>query len=300
MRAPLVLVHTDAYAGWAFSSAHPTQGRRFGGARARLLEHASTRGLRVDEVHSDLLPSRELMERVHTPAYVDEVIVGGVCREWNGPRPELGHLAHRMVGGTMLAAQALVDGRTLTAVHFAGAKHHAMRDHSSGFCVFNDLAVTATHLLEGDMRRISVIDIDAHHGDGTEALLRDHPRVQTLSVHDATIFPGTGHVDEVSHEVFNEPLPGGAGDDQLMAAVSRFIGEVRRFSPDLLMLATGADGHATDPLSSLTYTIDGMEAAVCSVRAAFPTLPILVGGAGGYQPDDVTPEVWARMAVAAA
>ena len=294
------MVHTEAYAGWAFSSAHPTQGRRFGGARARLLEHASTRGLRVDEVHSDLLPSRELMERVHTPAYVDEVIVGGVCREWNGPRPELGHLAHRMVGGTMLAAQALVDGRTLTAVHFAGAKHHAMRDHSSGFCVFNDLAVTATHLLEGDMRRISVIDIDAHHGDGTETLLRDHPRVQTLSVHDATIFPGTGHADELSHEVFNEPLPGGAGDDQLMAAVSRFIGEVRRFSPDLLMLATGADGHATDPLSSLTYTIDGMEAAVYSVRAAFPTLPILVGGAGGYQPDDVTPEVWARMAVAAA
>jgi acetoin utilization protein AcuC len=300
MTAPLILVHSDAYAGWVFSGSHPTQGRRFGNARDRLLAHASAGSLPVLEIESDLLPSRDLLEAVHSPAHVEAVIGSGLSGEWAGERPDLGSIAHRMVGGTLLAARALVDGRTHTAVHFPGAKHHAMRDRSSGFCVFNDLAVTATHLLDGQVERICVIDIDAHHGDGTEALLRDDPRVQTLSVHDATIFPGTGHADDVSHEVFNEPLASGAGDRELHTAVARFIGEVRRFSPDLLMLAVGADGHATDPLSSLTYSIEGMTEAVASIRAAFPDLPILVGGAGGYQPDDVTPEVWARMAVAAA
>jgi hypothetical protein len=62
----------------------------------------------------------------------------------------------------------------------------------------------------------------------------------------------------------------------------------------------GADGHETDPLSSLTYTIEGMVKAVRNVRRAYPEVPILLGGAGGYQPDDVTPEAWARMALAVA
>jgi len=300
MTTPLILVHSDDYAGWVFSGSHPTQGRRFAHARAQLLEHASAVGLPVQEVESDLLPSRDLLEAVHSPAYVEAVIGGGLSGEWAGERPDLGSIAHRMVGGSLLASRALVEGRALTAVHFPGAKHHAMRDRSSGFCVFNDLAVTATRLLDGDIQRISVIDIDAHHGDGTEALLRDNPRVQTLSVHDATIFPGTGHADDQLREVFNEPLASGAGDRELHAAIARFVGEVGRFSPDLLMLAVGADGHVTDPLSSLTYSVEGMTSAVASIRTAFPDLPILVGGAGGYQPDDVTPEVWARMAVAAA
>ena len=302
MTASLVLVHSDEYAGWVFSSSHPTQGRRFENARARLLTQAASNDVQVIEVESDLLPSRELLEAVHSPEYVDAVIGRGEAGEWAGERPDLGSIAHRMVGGTLLAADALMADRARTAVHFAGAKHHAMRDHSSGFCVFSDLAVTAKYLLDGDspVQRISIIDIDAHHGDGTEELLRDDPRVQTMSVHDRSIFPGTGHADEPEREVFNEALSRGSGDAELAAAVSRFIGEVQRFNPDLLMLAIGADGHVTDPLSSLAYSVDGMAGVIAAVRQVFPELPILIGGAGGYQPDDVTPEVWARMAIAAA
>ena len=67
----------------------------------------------------------------------------------------------------------------------------------------------------------------------------------------------------------------------------------------MVFIAIGADGHITDPLASLTYTVDGMSEATTRIRAAFPNTPILLGGAGGYQPDTVTPQAWAQMALGA-
>jgi acetoin utilization protein AcuC len=296
----VVLVHHDDYADWVFDSHHPTQGRRFIKARELLLEFAGAAGMEVIEVASDYLPDRGVLELVHDPVYVEAVIVGGRSGEWAGERPDLGRIAHRMVGGTLLAAEALVEGRALTAVHFAGAKHHAMRDHSSGFCVFADFAITARHLLDdqsSDIDRVAILDIDAHHGDGTEVLLIDEPRALTFSIHDRTIFPGTGHEDSPDHQAYNEPLAAGSGDDELAAGVERFVDLTRDFMPDIIFIAMGADGHDEDPLSSLRYSFDGLEEAVSRVRRAFPEMPILLGGAGGYLPDTVTPEAWARMAV---
>lgn len=165
----------------------------------------------------------------------------------------------------ILAAEALLQGRALTAVNFAGAKHHAMRDHSSGFCVANDLAITARHVLRSQrmvycsatksMRReglIAILDIDAHHGDGTEALSPDSQLIFTFSVHDATIFPGTGRDDDPAVHAFNRPLPSGSGDEALEDAVADFVLLADRFGPDMIFIAMGADSHATDPLSSLT------------------------------------------------
>ena len=299
----VVLVHHDDYADWVFDSHHPTQGRRFTKARELLLELADEGGIEVIEIASDLLPDRAVLETVHDPTYVSEVMDRGRCGEWAGDRPDLARIAHRMVGGTLLAAQALVEGRALTAVHFPGAKHHAMRDHSSGFCVFADFSITARHLL-GDptsgVDRIAILDIDAHHGDGTEVLLLDEQRALTFSIHDRTIFPGTGHADSPDRRAYNEPLAAGSGDAELDEGVGRFVELAREFAPDMILIAGGADGHDEDPLSTLSYSISGMEAAVRRVRQAFPELPILLGGAGGYLPDTVTPEAWARMAVAVA
>ena len=299
----VVLVHHDDYADWVFDSHHPTQGRRFTKARELLLEFADEAGIDVIEIASDLLPDRGVLETVHDPTYVDEVIVHGRCGEWAGERPDLARLAHRMVGGTLLAAKALVEGRALAAVHFPGAKHHAMRDHSSGFCVFADFAVTARQLLENPtsgIDRAAILDIDAHHGDGTEVLLLDEPRALTFSIHDRTIFPGTGHADSAERRAYNEPLAAGSDDAELEEGVRRFLELARDFAPDMILIAGGADGHDEDPLSTLRYSLSGMEAAVRGVRRAFPELPILLGGAGGYLPDSVTPEAWARMALAAA
>ena len=299
----VVLVHHDDYADWVFDSHHPTQGRRFTKARELLLEFADEAGIDVIEIASDLLPDRGVLETVHDPTYVDEVIVQGRCGEWAGERPDLARLAHRMVGGTLLAAKALVEGRALAAVHFPGAKHHAMRDHSSGFCVFADFAIATRRLLDdptSGVNRIAILDIDAHHGDGTEALLLDEPRVLTFSIHDRTIFPGTGHADSPQQHVYNVPLGAGSGDAELDEGIDRFVELARKFGPDMILIVMGADGHEEDPLSTLRYSISGMEAAVGRVRRAFPEVPILLGGAGGYLPDTVTPEAWTRMAVSCA
>ena len=299
----VVLVHHDDYADWVFDSHHPTQGRRFAKAREFLLEFADEAGIDVIEIDSDLLPDRAVLETVHDSTYVDEVIVHGRCGEWVGERSDLARIAHRMVGGTLLAAQALVEGRALTAVHFPGAKHHSMRDHSSGFCVFADLAITARQLLNdpsSGVDRIAILDIDAHHGDGTEALLLDERRALTFSIHDRTIFPGTGHTDLPEQCAYNEPLAAESGDAELAGGVSRFVELARDFNPDMIFIAMGADGHDEDRLSTLRYSMSGMETAVRRVRRAFPEHPILLGGAGGYLPDTVTPESWARMTVAVA
>ena len=299
----VVLVHHDDYADWVFDSHHPTQGRRFTKARELLLELGDEGGIEVIEIDSDLLPDRAVLEAVHDPTYVSEVMDRGRCGEWAGDRPDLARIAHRMVGGTLLAAQALVEGRALTAVHLPGAKHHAMRDYSSGFCVFADFAITARHLLDdptSGVDRIAILDIDAHHGDGTEALLLDEPRALTFSIHDSTIFPGTGHADSPQQRAYNVPLAAGSGDAELEEGVRRFLELARGFAPDLILIAGGADGHEEDPLSTLRYSVSGLEAAVRRVRWAFPEVPILLGGAGGYLPDTVTPEAWARMAVAVA
>lgn len=299
----VVLVHHDDYADWVFDSHHPTQGRRFTKARELLLELADEAGIDVIEIDSGLLPDLAVLETVHDPVYVDEVIAQGRCGEWTGERPDLARIAYRMVGGTLLAVQALVEGRALTAVHFPGAKHHAMRDHSSGFCVFADFAITARQLLDdptSGVDRIAILDIDAHHGDGTEVLLLDEPRALTFSIHDRTIFPGTGHADSPEQQVYNEPLAAGSGDAELEEGLARFVELARAFGPRMILIAAGADGHVDDLLSTLRYSMSGMEAAVRQVRRAFPEVPILLGGAGGYLPDTITPEVWARMAVAVA
>lgn len=104
----VVLVHHDDYADWVFDSHHPTQGRRFMKSRELLLGNAVPAGVEVIEFASDYLPHREILEAVHEPEYVDEVITHGRSGEWTGERPDLGGIARRMVGGTMLAATALL------------------------------------------------------------------------------------------------------------------------------------------------------------------------------------------------
>lgn len=309
----LALVHSDEYSNWVFDEHHPTQGRRFINAANRLRELAPEAGVELVEIESNFFPSFDQLQRVHTLEHIERTLLDGESGEWSGTRRDLGTLALRMAGGTILAADALLEGRAHTAVHFAGAKHHAMAAHSSGFCVFNDFAVTAHHVLASKrsiynpitksmmrVRRIAIFDLDAHHGDGTEKLLQDSMRVFTMSVHDSSIFPGTGKIDEPDFHTFNRPLPAGSGDEELDSAVGDFALFAGRFMPDMIFIAMGADGHESDPLSTLNYTIEGMTQAVRNIRRAFPETPILLGGAGGYQPDDITPEVWARMAIAAA
>ena len=106
--------------------------------------------------------------------------------------------------------------------------------------------------------------------------------------------------EDPDRKIYNKALPATSGDAELHVAVHNFVGVAKTFNPDIIFVAVGADGLAGDPLSTLNYTIEGMENAIKRVRLAFPNTPILFGGEGGYQPDGETPEAWARMVMAAA
>lgn len=266
----------------------------------------ATSGHEVTEVEPRLATPQELA-RVHSPEYIDEVLNQHISNEWNGSRPDLAHLAALFAGGTLTALDALLTGKTKTAIHFPGAKHHAQYDHSSGFCVFADFALAADIATKDHGLKVAIFDIDAHHGDGTENLTADNPNVLTYSVHEKGIFPGTGNESNPEKNVYNLALfdgqPGwdiGKGDDALSRAVSDIDWHISTFKPDLLFIAAGADGHREDPLSSLRYSTEMYEHVGQYIRKHYPDLPILIGGAGGYLPDSRTPEVWSRVAKAVA
>lgn len=285
------IIHTPAYDGWVFDPEHPTQGRRFiNGFNAVVMNLEESRcRYRVAEPRQATLAE---LARVHSPEYIARV-AEGYSDEWSGQRLDLANLAATFVGGTLEALDAAMTQDWL-AVHLPGAKHHAMRDYSSGFCVFADFAIAADIATEQGAR-VAILDVDAHHGDGTEALTAMNPDVLTFSVHEAGIFPGTGMQDYPERQAFNDPLPQYTGGDGLYNAVERFIEVATPHKPDLIFVAGGADGHWNDPLSSLQYHLEDYEWSMVALREAFRGRPFLFGGAGGYQPDGGTPLSWAAM-----
>ena len=301
MKQPVYLIHSDEYKNWIFDSTHPTQGRRFNNVRDLLITSAKREGIDLVEVLPRLATEAELL-RVHTPAYIDQVVNQHISTEWDGQRADLANLACLFVGGTLIALDALLTNKTKLAIHFPGAKHHAQADHSSGFCIFNDFAIAADIASKEHGKNIIIIDIDAHHGDGVENLTADNPKVLTFSVHQDGIFPGTGDESKPGY-FYNIPLQAGSGDKGLLDAIEQFIDVIGArdriwdWQPDLLFITCGADGHSEDPLTSLEYSVAGYIAVAKRLKERFPDLPILLGGAGGYLPDTRTPEVWVGVAM---
>ena len=296
---PIHLIHDDLYSGWVFEPAHPTQGRRFNNAKDFLLTLSREENLEIVELTPRLATSEEL-ERVHSPKYVREVIKDHVSNEWQGIRPDLSQLATLFAGGTLEALRQLLEKEARLAVHFAGAKHHALFDRSSGFCIFNDFALAAEIATKDYGLNLLILDIDAHHGDGVEFLLADNYKAVTFSIHQRGIFPGTGEKSVVGN-FYNFPLEPGATDKDLLEGVDSFIGIVGAreriwdWTPDILFITCGADGHEEDPLTGLKYTVEGYIEVARRVRDRFRDIPILVGGAGGYLPDSRTPEIWSKF-----
>ena len=249
------------------------------------------------------LATKAELERVHAPSYTDEVLNSHLSGQWSGKRADLASLASTFVGGTLVALDALLNKKAVTAIHFPGSKHHAQYDHSSGFCIFNDFAIAADIATKDYGLRVAILDIDAHHGDGVENLTADNSMVLTYSIHEKGIFPGTGNESDPARNIYNYPLVPknhnvantGKGDDALIAGVSDFIHVLDALKADLIFITCGADGHKEDPLSSLEYSVEGYAGIAKLLRRSYPDVPMLLGGAGGYLPDTRTPEVWSKF-----
>ncbi|MGH8918391.1 MAG: acetoin utilization protein AcuC [Actinomycetes bacterium] len=211
-----------------------------------------------------------------------------------------------VAGGSLLAAEEILAGRAARAVNIAGGLHHAMRDHASGFCVYNDCALAIQRLLDRGVSRVAYVDIDVHHGDGVQAAFIDDPRVLTVSLHQhpATLFPGTGHSTEIGGPgaegmAVNVPLAPGTGDAEWLRAFHAVVPALlRAFVPDVLVTQHGADTHAEDPLAELALSVDGQRAAYRALRGLAEETAggrWLALGGGGYSLFGVVPRSWTHL-----
>jgi acetoin utilization deacetylase AcuC-like enzyme len=233
--------------------------------------------------------SRGLILGAHAAAYADAVIAAAVDpvierRIGFAVTPEIARRSRLSVGGTWAAAtHALAHG---FAANVAGGSHHAMPDGGAGYCVLNDLAITAAGLLtQGLVRRVLVIDLDVHQGDGTAVCLAERPGAFTFSIHGARNFPARKALS--SRDV---GLPDGADDalylDTLATELPGLFDAAR---PDLVLVQAGVDPHADDRLGRLALSDEGLLARDALVRAAcqHAGVPFAATLGGGYDPDVV-------------
>ena len=230
---------------------------------------------------------RAWLEAVHCPAYVEEVFTASVppTKERRIGFPVTPHIAQRVAhtnGGTWLAAQLAVQYGY--AANSAAGSHHALYDTGAGYCVFNDLAVTANRLIaEGDATRILIVDLDVHQGDGTASLTALRDDIFTLSLHAEKNFPV-----RKARSSLDVPLPDGTDADGYLAALDRHLPQVLdSFVPDLVLYQAGVDVHEEDRLGRLALSDEGIDR-----RDAYVTqtvrgrgLPMASALGGGYGND---------------
>lgn len=225
------------------------------------------------------------------------------------------HTSARIAGGSIQLAEQILDERITRGVNFAGGMHHASRSSAGGFCVYNDAAAAIQRLLDGGVNRVVYIDVDAHHGDGTQDIFYADPRVMTISLHQSgtTLFPGTGFPHEIGGDgseghsaagtSVNIALPAGTNDAGWMRAFHSTVPAlVAAFGPEVIVSQHGCDAHADDPMSDLMLSVDAMR------QVAFDIAHLtddhcgsrwIATGGGGYSIHTVVPRAWAQLTAVA-
>ena len=177
--------------------------------------------------------------------------------------PESYDTARLAAGGTVKAADLVMRGNYRNAFAFVRPPgHHAGPDYPMGFCVFNNVAVAASYLLENfGLDRVLILDVDAHHGNGTQEIFYRSARVLYVSLHeDPSEFPLTGFTDEVGEDeglgyTVNVPFPYGTGDRIYLRAFNEIVVPIiNQYKPQFILVSTGFDAHYTDPVGNLSLS----------------------------------------------
>jgi len=203
---------------------------------------------------------REHLLRVHTPELVSRIVDAAIEHQdridadtaMNADSPE----AARHAAGAVVAAVDAVLGKQ-SNVAFCAVRppgHHATRDTAMGFCLFNSVAVGAAHALEKHgLDRVAIVDFDVHHGNGTQDIFQNDPRVLYVSSHQAPLYPHTGHAHETGvNNLLNLPIAEGTAGDRLQELYRDVaLPRLREFKPQLLFISAGFDAHHLDPLAGL-------------------------------------------------
>lgn len=260
-------------------------GHRFPMEKFRLLAEMLLADQVADstQFHTPKLPPSEWIELVHTPDYVQAYCNGTLDAKAQRRigLPWSQALANRTciaVGGTILTAQLALS--TGLACNTAGGTHHAFPSFGSGFCIFNDLAVAARVLQkEGLIKKVLIIDLDVHQGDGTAFIFQNDPSVFTFSMHCEANFPAKKQMSNL-----DVPLPAGLEDDDYLQTLDRYLPDLlTQVKPDLVFYDAGVDTHAGDRLGKLAMSDTGLfrrEMQVLSTCLAkgYPVACVIGGG----------------------
>jgi acetoin utilization deacetylase AcuC-like enzyme len=222
--------------------------------------------------------AREDLVRVHDADYVSGIEATSGRAVMLDPdtftSPESAEIALLAAGATVQAAEHANEHREPAFALVRPPGHHAERGRAMGFCLYNNVAVAAAAMLHRGLSRIAIVDIDVHHGNGTQAIFYDDPRVLYISTHQHPFYPGTGAADEVGMGegtgfTVNVPLEAGCADADYALVHRAIVGPVLdQFAPELVLVSAGYDAHERDPLASMRLTTRGYAAVVRSIRDA--------------------------------
>jgi acetoin utilization deacetylase AcuC-like enzyme len=261
------IVYHEKYLEHEQSPTHPERKERLAYTMDQLIEEGIFEDPRIILLDPFEASIEDVLE-VHTREYVDflrrESKKGGFI-DWDTNIPVgVFEIALLSAGGALRAAKAVMDGEVDNC--FAMIRppgHHAKPYTGAGFCYFNNMAIMVKWLLKNGIKRVMILDWDAHHGDGTQEIFYEEEKVLFISTHQMPLYPGTGFPYEAGTGrgegyTINIPLPPGTSDEGYMMVLNEVIKPVaEEFEPEFIAVSAGQDNHFTDPITGLALTARG-------------------------------------------
>jgi acetoin utilization protein AcuC len=305
---PVFVYKGEALSRYGFGEGHP-----FGSDRHDVFQ-AELAGAGLNDRIEYREPQRATVDDLvlfHTPDYID--LVSRKSHEGKGfldggdtpAFPGVFEIGLDVVGTTLAAVDAIMQGSTSRAFVPIAGLHHAARDSAAGFCVFNDCAIAVEHLRkQHGLQRIAYVDIDAHHGDGVFYGFERDPDVIFADIHEdgRHLYPGTGAEEETGRgkalgTKLNIPMQPGATDADFDRAWQRVEAFIDNAKPEFIILQAGADSLEGDPITHLCYTEDAHAKAaksLCELADRHCGGRIIGTGGGGYNRDNLA-RAWTRV-----
>lgn len=220
--------------------------------------------------------TRQELLRIHDAAHVDRIEETAGRSAMLDPdtfvSPASAAVARLAAGAAVHAAEHAVDAGGCAFALVRPPGHHAERDRTMGFCLYNNAAVAAAALRARGVRRVAIVDIDVHHGNGTQNSFYTDPGVLYISTHQFPFYPGTGAAEEIGEGrglgfTVNVPLEAGADDNDFLSVHAAIVLPILdAFRPELTIVSAGFDAHVDDPLASMRMTAEGYGRLVRGLR----------------------------------
>lgn len=267
-----VVFSSEKCTAYAFPG-HPERPERI----SQTLQHLRSKSFTIKEPSP---ASEKDALRVHDKGHLDQVKKGGY-RDPDTPHNAIMYeMALLSLGGALASARSARDGTPAFSLMRPPGHHAGTISGVSGFCYFNNIAVSVTELLES-YEKIAILDVDVHHGNGTQEIIQGNERVLFCSLQQIPLYPGTGFNSEGN--CLNFPVSPGTGEDDYLDILDQALVQLIEFRPQALAVSAGFDTYREDPLANLALDVGTYEKI--GSRAAALGIPRYALLEGGYSPD---------------